>query len=100
MGNKKVYEYVVIDKEWWDNLEKGTRLYYDYVKQGYVYHYETERSNKNGKYELKSITVEDYFISVDSALKSIDSGTLVVGPELGILETIGLPLKVIKGDGF
>jgi len=94
-----VYEYVVV-KDWMDNLDKGTRLYYDYVKQGYVYHYETERSNKNSRYELKSFTSEDYFISIDIANKCIGSENLVAGPELGMLEAVEVPLKVVKDDGF
>jgi hypothetical protein len=95
MESKKIYEYVTVT-EWLDNLEKGTRLYYDYANQGYVYHYESERSTKNSKYTVVSTTTEDYFISVDIAENGIRSGTLVVGPELGALETKCENCKCLK----
>lgn len=89
MGSSlKVYEYVVVS-EWLDDLEKGTRLYYDYDKQGYVYHYESSRTNKNDRYEVSSSTESDYFISVAIADKGITGGRLLPGPELGelVMET-------------
>ena len=82
MGNKLVYEYVVV-KDWLENLEKGTRLYYDYNENGYVYHYEVERTNRNSRCTFSSSTVEDYFISLDIANNGITIGTLIAGPELG-----------------
>jgi hypothetical protein len=85
METKKVYEYVMV-KEWLDNLEKGTRLYFDYDKQGYIYHYETERTYKNNNYDMESFSSEDYFISVDVANRNILNEKLIAGPELGELE--------------
>jgi hypothetical protein len=84
--NIVVYEYVVVNKEWWDNLEKGTRLYFDHDKNGYVYHYESERFNKNDKYECKSITTEDYFISLGVADKGLRTESLAAGPLYGEIE--------------
>jgi hypothetical protein len=81
----KIYEYVVVI-DWLDNLEKGTRLYYDYAKHGYVYHYESERSSKNSKYSMKSLTTEDFFIDPNTVEVSISNGVFAPGPELGEFE--------------
>lgn len=78
-----VYEYVVVQNAWWDNLERGTRLYYDYDKNGYVYHYESSRTQKNDKYDLSSSTIEDYFISLGVAAKGLRTDCLAAGPVLG-----------------
>jgi hypothetical protein len=91
MENKKIYEYLIV-AEWFSSLDKGTRLYYDYDRQGYVYHYETESTHKSDKYESKSFETTDYFISLLSAEKSIAKGELTVGPELGELE---IPCKCV-----
>lgn len=93
--SKKVYEYIVV-KDWLENLEKGTRLYYDYDKQGYVYHYETERSTRNNKYTMTSTINEDYFISVDIANRGLLNDLLIAGPGLGELEIDDVTLKITK----
>jgi len=87
MGERIVYEYVIVNKEWYDgNLEKGTRLYYDYDKQGYVYHYERESTSKNARSEFKSFVTEDYFVSPAVADVNLQNENLRPGPELGVLE--------------
>lgn len=85
METKKVFEYIVT-KDWYDGLEKGTRLYYDHNKQGYVYHYESERTEKNNLGTSTRFTIEDRFISINSATDGIKNDTLTPGPELGELE--------------
>jgi hypothetical protein len=84
METKRVYEYLVVNR--FENLEPGTRLYYDYSKRGYLYHYETERTNKTIKCDYKLNTSEDYFIGADLAERSIELGLLSPGPELGEIE--------------
>jgi paraquat-inducible protein B len=85
MANKQIYEYMVVT-DYLGNLERGTRLYYDYDQQGYVYHYETDRSKKGITHTVKSFISKDYFISVDVAYINMEKGLLTAGPELGILE--------------
>jgi len=82
----KVYEYLVA-KEWFGNLEKGTRLYYDHNRQGYVYHYERDDVSNDNRYSYKSVKVEDYFISATLADENIKKGELETGPEIGELES-------------
>jgi hypothetical protein len=84
-----VYEYLVIKEDWsYGDLSKGTRLYYDYDKGGYVYHYERDEVHSDDKYSSKSHREENYFISIDLANKGIQREALTVGPELGEFEPI------------
>ena len=92
MENKKIYEYLTVNK-WFGDLDKGTRLYYDFSRQGYVYHYENENTSfsivlfsSNHRYEHKSFNIEDYFINLELADDSIRKELLIVGPELGELD--------------
>ena len=85
MGNKKIYEYLTV-KEWFGDLDKGTRFYYDFSRQGYVYHYENENTSNDYRYEYNSSKTQDYFINLESANDSIRKELLVVGPELGELD--------------
>jgi hypothetical protein len=82
----KVYEYVIVNIEWFGSLDKGTRLYYDYDKQGYVYHYESDKKERNSKYEYVYFESNDYLMSVATVEKYLNSGELVPGPEIGELE--------------
>jgi hypothetical protein len=86
MESKKIYEYLIVSAEWFGSLDKGTRLYYDYDKNGYVYHYETESYDKDTRYEKKSVEIIDYFISLGMADHQFRVGCLTAGPELGVLE--------------
>lgn len=86
MENKQIYEYVVVKAEWFGTLDRGTRLYWDYDKQGYTYHYEHSSTDKESRYESKSFETRDYFISIDVAESQIKSENLVAGPDLGVLE--------------
>lgn len=86
MEKHKVYEYIVVDKDWFGNLEKGSRLYYDYVKGCYVFHTEYENHSKGDRYESYDRSSTDYYISVEKALHYIENGALEPGPELGELE--------------
>jgi len=81
----KVYEYVETT-DWMDGLDKGTRLYYDYDQQGYVYHYERESTNKSYWCESKTFTTEDFFVTPLTIEAKIRSGHLKAGPDLGELE--------------
>lgn len=86
MEKRQIYEYVVVKAEWFGSLDKGTRLYYDYDKNGYVYHYEYEKTEKNSRYNSTSYEEVDYFMSLDVVESNLRADNLVAGPELGILE--------------
>lgn len=86
MESKKIYEYITVKAEWFGQLDKGTRLYYDFDKGGYVYHYEYESTNRDLRYVSKSTEVRDYLISVDIAETQLRMDNLIAGPELGELE--------------
>jgi hypothetical protein len=86
MKSKKVYEYVIVKNDWFGELDKNTRLYYDFDKQGYVYHYEREDSGKSERYESKSYSSHDYFMSAELADINIRKDQLIPGPEIGELE--------------
>lgn len=89
MEGIKVYEYVTVGAEWFGGqLDKGTRLYYDFTKVGYIYHYEFNQITKNDKYESNSEETIDYFISLTVAEKQLRLGNLVPGPEIGMFETL------------
>jgi hypothetical protein len=87
MAVRKVYEYLIVD-DFFGDLEKGTRLYYDYNKLGYTYHYEYEGTDNNSRYQSSESSVADYYINLDSADRYIYSGELVPGPELGEYEPV------------
>lgn len=85
----KVYEYLVVKEDWlYGDLSKGTRLYYDYDKGGYVYHYEREDTHNDNRYQSKSFTSTDYFISLKIAENGMIKDLISVGPELGEFETL------------
>jgi len=86
METKKIYEYIVVARDWFGNLEKGSRLYYDYNRGGYIYFYESERTDKNSRYETKSFETMEYFISPTVSDVYLKNGELIAGPELGMLE--------------
>lgn len=88
MESRKIYEYVTLVAEWYaNNLDKGTRLYYDHTSNSYVYHYEFSQDTSNSKYNSKTFEVTDYSLSLDIVDKNIANGNLEVGPEIGELET-------------
>jgi len=80
-----IYEYLVTN-DWFGSLEKGTRLYYDYSKGGYVYHYEYESNTKETRYSRYETNFTDYFMPIETAEQYILKGDLTTGPELGNLE--------------
>jgi len=80
-----IYEYLVTN-DWFGSLEKGTRLYYDYSRGGYVYHYEYESNTKDSRYNCFEVRSTDYFMSVEVAQQYILKGDLITGPALGDLE--------------
>ena len=86
MKSRKVYEYVIVNIDWFGSLDKGTRLYYDYDKQAYVYHYESDKKEKNSKYEYTYFESNDYEMSVEIVDKYLNGGELLAGPEIGELE--------------
>jgi hypothetical protein len=87
MKMREIYEYVTVNTEWFANrLDKGCRLYYDFDKGAYVYHYESEEHTVNNKYTSVEKETTDYTISLDSVDLNIRAGALVPGPNLGILE--------------
>ena len=85
MEEQKVYEYLVT-KDWFGALEKGSRLYYDYSKGGYVFHTEFESNSRSDRYESYEHNSTDYFLSVKRAQQYIVNGDLITGPEIGVLE--------------
>jgi hypothetical protein len=97
-SNMVIYEYVVIQQEWYVNgLDKGTRLYYDHTKNAYLYHYESERTNKNDKYSSIETEVIDYTLSLSNVDRGIRNGELASGPELGeFVPLINQELKVVE----
>lgn len=87
MKENKVYEYLVT-KDWFGSLEKGSRLYYDYSKGGYIFHTEYESKSKSNRYESSEFNSADYFISAEIANRYVEIGDLLTGPELGVLELV------------
>lgn len=83
----KIYEYVVVKAEWFGGLDKGTRLYYDYDKNGYTYHYESERNETSNRYSSKSFDSTDYFMSLEIVDSQLQTDSLIAGPDLGEFET-------------
>ena len=73
--------------DWIEGLDKGTRLYYDFDKGLYVYHYERESTSKNKWCETKTFTSEDYFIRPETMVVKMRTGQFIAGPELGALES-------------
>ena len=94
MENKKIYEYLTVKAEWFGSLDRGTRLYYDFDKRGYVYHYESESSDRDERYTRTSFETKDYFISVDIAENQLRIDNLTAGPEIGELEFKPVELKL------
>lgn len=83
--NKVIYEYLTILTDWFGGLEKGTRLYYSYKENGYVYHTDSESTTKDEYYQRWSSSSTDYFISLDLADQHIKNGKMAIGPALGEL---------------
>jgi len=90
MEERKVYEYVVAN-DYFNSLDKGCRLYYDYNKQAYVYHTEYESTNNTQTYKSHTTESRDVILSVDTVNRSINDGLLTAGPILGTLVSKQVP---------
>ncbi len=85
MVSKDIYEYLTT-ADWFGSLEKGTRLYYNFSRGGYIYHYERTSTSNDERYSSNEFSSYDYFISVDIADEQIRRGALLPGPLLGAIE--------------